>query len=228
MSKVWFTSDTHFNDKSIMPHEIEVIPNKQITRSELDQHIINCWNTVVNPEDTVYHLGDFGKYTNIDQVADVVKKLNGHKILVCGNHDLELVQEQTGCKDADIETEVYQYWTLCGFEQVYTRRTFLSEYTVVSHKPPEFINEPYLWLFGHVHVNQLYRTVTPISVCVCADRWNWFPVEYDTILNAVKMARTIMETQGYNFFTEDVNTEVLNGFMGYYNARMDKLVPKED
>jgi len=52
--------------------------------------IITEWNSTVSPEDTVFHLGDIActKDKNINNLLpDVINMLNGHIILVRGNHD---------------------------------------------------------------------------------------------------------------------------------------------
>lgn len=48
--------------------------------------MISIWNSQVNPEDTVYHLGDFSFYKS-SKTSDVLSRLNGYKIFFKGNHD---------------------------------------------------------------------------------------------------------------------------------------------
>jgi len=50
-----------------------------------DEMIVEKWNSVVTPEDTVLHLGDFA----FKGIEECTKKLNGNKILLRGNHDLK-------------------------------------------------------------------------------------------------------------------------------------------
>lgn len=51
----------------------------------MNRVMIQRWNEKVQPEDTVYHLGDFSmSMRGIDQI---VYGLNGTKILIPGNHD---------------------------------------------------------------------------------------------------------------------------------------------
>ena len=45
-----------------------------------------AWNARVNPEDTVYHLGDFAMGDR-RLIPQIVSRLAGHKVLVMGNHD---------------------------------------------------------------------------------------------------------------------------------------------
>ena len=54
----------------------------------MNKDIVEKWNRKVKPTDTVYILGDmFFKFQDIQYVKDTLKKLNGTKILVKGNHD---------------------------------------------------------------------------------------------------------------------------------------------
>ena len=76
MSKIWYTSDTHFGSERTL--ELSKRPFKSV--EEMDNTIISNWNKVVAPEDYVFHLGDFGDYKR-------VKELNGKIVLVKGNYE---------------------------------------------------------------------------------------------------------------------------------------------
>ena len=57
MNRVFITSDTHFCHKNIMSYEPEARGHFH-SISEHDEQIIQNWNETVNPNDTVWHLGD--------------------------------------------------------------------------------------------------------------------------------------------------------------------------
>ena len=82
MKETWFISDTHFGHKNILEYEKEHRPFNTV--EEMNETIIERWNSVVKPKDLVYHLGDFcfGK-----SALAIASRLNGRKILVLGNHD---------------------------------------------------------------------------------------------------------------------------------------------
>ena len=86
MSDIWFISDTHFCDEDIMRFE-PILPDGVHTRTDLDEYIIERWNSVVRPEDVVYHLGDVGKFSSEEDAEQIIKRLNGDKYLIMGNHD---------------------------------------------------------------------------------------------------------------------------------------------
>jgi calcineurin-like phosphoesterase family protein len=79
--KTWIISDTHFNHTEKM---IEYCGRPD----DFNQRIVKHWRRMVDPNDLVYHLGDFylgrrGGFT------DYVDMLPGVKILIKGNHDRE-------------------------------------------------------------------------------------------------------------------------------------------
>lgn len=83
MTETFFISDTHFGHKNILEYEKDARPFKTV--EEMNECIIERWNSVVKPKDIVYHLGDFafGKHN-----ISIAEHLNGDKRLIIGNHDI--------------------------------------------------------------------------------------------------------------------------------------------
>jgi len=82
---IHFTADTHFGHKNILKHQ----PNRGKLFSNIeehDQYLVDRWNEVVNPYDTVYHLGDFSMCSDYKS-KQIFKSLNGNIHLILGNHD---------------------------------------------------------------------------------------------------------------------------------------------
>lgn len=79
---VWFVSDTHFSHKNIIKYCDR--PFKDI--DHMNEALVNNWNEVVMPEDTVFHLGDVA-LGPIAESLPIIKRLNGYKVLIPGNHD---------------------------------------------------------------------------------------------------------------------------------------------
>lgn len=78
----FFTSDTHFGHARII--ELSNRPFRDV--QHMNEMLIKNWNSVVGPEDHVYHLGDVALGT-FDESMRCVARLNGIKHLVMGNHD---------------------------------------------------------------------------------------------------------------------------------------------
>lgn len=88
MRDYWFISDTHFGHQNI----IRYCNRPYHTYLDMDQALIENWNSVVKKGDYVYHLGDFfmeGPQTEQDKSYRdyILSSLNGRITLILGNHD---------------------------------------------------------------------------------------------------------------------------------------------
>lgn len=103
-SEIFFTSDTHHDHKNILrfcPARAARWPatrlppafnektgqmEEQFDVEVMNEGMIERWNDVVKPGDTVYHLGDcsFGRP---DRAAAWLRRLHGNIHFVSGNHD---------------------------------------------------------------------------------------------------------------------------------------------
>lgn len=85
----FFTADQHFGHANILIYEADSRKNDQgetfYTVEQMDEAIVDRWNSVVGPDDTVYSLGDFSY--KLHTIAQYLPYLNGRVVLVCGNHD---------------------------------------------------------------------------------------------------------------------------------------------
>ncbi len=79
MSNIFFIADTHFGHENIIRYCDRPFARAQ----EMDAKIIDNWNAVVRPGDTVYHLGDF----SWSHPEPYLKRLMGKVVLIKGNHD---------------------------------------------------------------------------------------------------------------------------------------------
>ena len=82
MPNVFFTSDLHFGHKNIIRFDNRPF----FSVEEMDKTLIENWNRKVSEDDTVYILGDISWY-NDEKTTEIFAGLNGHKILIKGNHD---------------------------------------------------------------------------------------------------------------------------------------------
>lgn len=95
--KTWFTSDTHLSHPSILYFHPKRRMAAGITLEELqadkktaiekhDEWLIDLWNKTVKKQDNIYILGDFC-LGNRERTEQILKRLNGKKYLIRGNHD---------------------------------------------------------------------------------------------------------------------------------------------
>ena len=127
----WFIGDTHFNHTNIIQYCDRPFTNVE----EMNDYIIQQWNSVVGKNDTVYHLGDFALQSRKETIKNLVSRLNGNIILILGNHD------RHGRK-----------WFLdCGFMEVH-RRLRIGNY-LLTHKPQTIDKLPddIVNIHGHTH-----------------------------------------------------------------------------
>jgi calcineurin-like phosphoesterase family protein len=84
---IFVVSDTHFGHANILRFTDsttgELIRPGFASLEEMDEHMIQQWNSVVQDKDIVYHLGDV--YMNDGH--RVLPRLQGRKRLILGNHD---------------------------------------------------------------------------------------------------------------------------------------------
>ena len=105
--KTFVTSDIHFNHANIIVY----CPERGNSVEAMNERIIANWNEVVSYDDNVYILGDvaMGK---IDLAPKLIRRLNGNKILIRGNHDKSLsrmIKESSSMEFADLFSDIRDY-----------------------------------------------------------------------------------------------------------------------
>lgn len=80
---IWFTSDLHLGHKAV----INMCERPFETVEEMNEMLIQNFNSCVKKNDTVYILGDIAHRTPVADVNQMIRRLNGKKILCKGNHD---------------------------------------------------------------------------------------------------------------------------------------------
>lgn len=133
---IFVTSDLHFNHKNI----INFSRPQFKTLQEHDQFIVEQYNSVVNKDDLVYILGDLG-FSPANILKELVKQLNGRKILIIGNHDR--------LKDSE-------YFAM-GFIEVIHHPIYYNNNIILSHLPvKECYDNPWVInVHGHIHNGNL-------------------------------------------------------------------------
>lgn len=165
MSRIWFIADTHFNHKNI----IDYCSRPFADVAEMNETIITNWNSVVQPRDCVWMLGDFC-LGSAAVMRSLVERLNGHKNLIIGNHD-------------NLRVNDYRDY----FKTVSPLPVIWNEFFVLSHSPifiPE--NSPYVNIFGHVHNNPNFKSVSPNGFCASVERINYTPIEFCEIMKLIR------------------------------------------
>jgi len=79
---IWFTGDHHFGHTNILRHSKRPFASVE----EMNETLVARWNSVVGPQDVVYHLGDIF-WMPSSEARKLRSRLNGRICLVRGNHD---------------------------------------------------------------------------------------------------------------------------------------------
>lgn len=79
MSKVYFTSDPHFE------HEKLCNGLRNMSSKESDELIIDNWNSIITKKDRIYIIGDVSM-EDPKVIARIMPKLKGSIVIIGGNH----------------------------------------------------------------------------------------------------------------------------------------------
>jgi calcineurin-like phosphoesterase family protein len=90
--KTWITSDLHFGHKNIMSFCPQTRARFNNDVGYMNNAMVEEWNARVDPTDLVYILGDVA-FLPAPKATEYMRRLNGRKILVQGNHDRKLLQD---------------------------------------------------------------------------------------------------------------------------------------
>jgi calcineurin-like phosphoesterase family protein len=138
----------------------------------MNYQLIENWNSVVQPDDTVYHLGDFA-FLAPKQIRDVIECLNGTIVMVRGNHD-GVATQYPGIKIVD-------ELLIDGYPLV--DDIFMSHYPEVAIEKAEKVG-----MCGHIHTQWRSWQLTPDKVIynVGVDEWDYHPICLDDIIEDMK------------------------------------------
>ena len=176
--KVFFTSDTHFYHSNIINFCGRPFKNVEV----MNETLIANWNSVVGPDDIVFHLGDFclggsAEWTNI------LNRLNGKIYLIVGNHDIKNLRQGYYSLFEHIAMQMH---IEVGKQKIY-----------LNHCPFLCYGGAYrdTWqLFGHVHTSKQNTGIDaprlhmlfPTQYDVGVDNNNFTPVSFEQVKRIIE------------------------------------------
>lgn len=167
MGKVCFTSDTHFGHARV----ISLCRRPFAKVREMDEALIRAWNESVQPDDIVWHGGDFAFGEDSARIDEIFARLAGTKHLVLGNHDEEndAVLTLPWASVSNMATLGVDdgLVTICH----YPMRTWPKAHKGAIH------------LFGHKHGRM---PGTPRSLDMGVDVWKFRPVSFPEIAKRLR------------------------------------------
>lgn len=167
MKKVWFTSDQHFGHSNIIKYTGRPFSNV----TEMNEALIRNHNELVNPQDDVYHLGDFAFRNH----AAYLRRMNGRHHLIKGNHEGNDWRDAGFIWVKDVATV-----GVCVGKLNDRQDFFLSHY---SHRRWNRAHYGVIHLFGHSHgdLEDYYK-----SCDVGVDAWDYKPVCAEQLIEKFK------------------------------------------
>jgi calcineurin-like phosphoesterase family protein len=166
---------------------------------EMDDALIANWNAVVTRNDQIYVLGDFSMKP-ADVVSGYLKRLNGMKFLIRGNHDR--------VSDELLASKAWKW---------------VEHYHELKHDGSKFVLFHYpMWswrgswrgaihLYGHVHnKGQGYEALCEgrgFSYNVGVDVNNYYPVSMEKVIELSKSHKGREDSESYVDQQEEMNEE---------------------
>ena len=173
MSKIWLTSDLHFN------HDKDFIWGARGFSSvkEMNETQVKKYNEVVSNEDTVYILGDSMMGMDMKAGLALLRRLKGTKYLVIGNHD------------TDARIEAYKTSGIFADVQFAYRLKYKGHTCLLTHYPTITANGDDLRtlnMFGHTHQKDNFFENRPYMYHVGVDSHDCYPVLLEDVVNTLR------------------------------------------
>lgn len=177
MPRTFVTADLHFGHKGVcLFNKADGTPLRPWnTPDEMDDGLIDLWNSTVNPSDLVYVLGDFCLSKKALHKAG---RLNGRKVLIAGNHDIFKLKDYT-----PYFTDIKACHVVKG--------------AILTHIPihPASLARYGCNIHGHLHSNVVMtkegrwfkKSISdPRYICVSVEQTNFKPVSMDKLLDRAR------------------------------------------
>ncbi len=191
----WFTSDLHFGHANIIEYSGRPFGNVD----QMNRALIERWNALVQPADTVWVLGDVAM-GRIAETLPLVRQLSGRKLLLAGNHDRcwdghgqKAAEWLERYEDAGFD-EICQgsiELNVGGHDVLACHFPYRADSQELDRYPEERPIDEGRWLVhGHVH-EQWRQHQTMINVG--CDAWAWRPIDAATIVALIEAGPNDLE-----------------------------------
>ena len=179
---IFVSSDLHLN------HDREFVYRPRGFNSiyEMNEAIISRWNEKIQKEDDVYMLGDLalggGSEDNIEEVAAMVRQLNGTIYWIRGNHDSDARVEKL-CQRC--ENLICVGWSYMLHYKKY--HFFMTHFPCLTgNLEKESLHQMTLNIYGHTHQKTNFYEDRPYMYHCGVDSHDCYPVALDDIIEEMK------------------------------------------
>ena len=183
MGEFFITSDLHLNHCQSFLWE----PRGFTSVEEMNEAIIERWNKVVKPEDTIYNLGDLAM-NNIETAIPYIKRLNGFQWWIRGNHctlnKVKRICEE--CKNISLISNPEASWaTMFKYGKIIC---YLSHYPTLTANfdSGKHFSQHVINFHGHTHSKEKWEFDTPFTYNVGMDAHNCYPIPIDLAIEDIR------------------------------------------
>ena len=170
MPAVFLVSDTHFGHAGVCRflRDDGTKLRPWDNSDEMDEYMVKAWNETVRPNDKVYHLGDV--VINRKSLG-IMRRLNGDKVLIRGNHDIFRDEEYR-----EHFRELRAYHVMNGM--------------ILSHIPihTESLGRFGTNIHGHLHTRRVMdgNKIDTRYHCVCVEQTDFRPILLEDVFKRIK------------------------------------------
>lgn len=174
-NKIFFTADPHYDHSNVIKYCNR--PFKDI--QEMNDTLINNWNSVVGNDDTVFIGGDMGFLKGKHRLKEILYDLKGNKILITGNHDYQNKIHNMGGNFKGIYDTVHFRVRDKELEDKMMK-------IVINHFPFAHWFRGYVHLHGHIHtgnssIGHEKVDFMPTRYDIGVDNNNFIPISYEDL-----------------------------------------------
>lgn len=189
---IWFYSDPHFDHKNIIKYDGRPFNSVE----EMNNALIERYNSIVKPEDIVVWVGDcfLGRTQN---AKDIMKILNGKKVLIRGNHDKRRTQMlnlgfdwvcESMCLNIAKELVNVSHYP---YHPTWLQRLFRKVDVRKLHK--RLKNDGKWLIHGHTHLGYGKKALQGRQINVGCMFWGYKPVSITTIEQIIQTGGKLNE-----------------------------------
>lgn len=148
----------------------------------MNTSMLNIWNDTIKPDDEIYYLGDFTYKANEKSARYILRKLNGKKYFIKGNHDrIEYLNNFQ--KLRLIEWWKYEY----QFQYEHNDKIYNFSLSHYPHYP--LPGEDIIYLHGHKHGISEHRgeyQFNPNAIDVGVDNVGFEPITITQVIDYIE------------------------------------------
>jgi calcineurin-like phosphoesterase family protein len=168
MSKKFVSADHHWFHESM----IRLLKRPFSNVKEMNDVMVERWNSVVAPNDLVYYGGDMFYKGRRPECNELLSRLHGKIHFVEGNHDGVTKQLRHRFESWQDMLEINhdgELIVLCHYAMRVWNKSFHGSYHV----------------YGHSH-GQLPEDPASLSFDIGVDCWNFYPVSLDEVIKRMR------------------------------------------